>query len=101
MSNLIKTYFGYITQISYNIEWISIQKLNKYLTNNALEKFYAAILHKKSKIYQIVKELLGLISQNCQRGKTSKRDRERLKDFPLLVQNINDFWNEPKNFSES
>ena len=63
MSNLIKTYFGYLTQISYNIEWISIQKLNKYLTNYALEKFYAAILHKrKSKIYQIVKEFLGLIS---------------------------------------
>ena len=102
MSNLIKTYFGYLTQISYNIEWISIQKLNKYLTNNVLEKFYAAILHKrKSKIYQIVKELLGLISQNCQRGKPSKRDRERLKDFPLLIQTINNFWNEPKNFSES
>ena len=37
----------------------------------------------------------------CQRGKTSKRDRERLKDFSLLVQTINNFWNEPKNFSES
>jgi hypothetical protein len=102
MSNLIKTYLGYLTQISHNIEWISIQKLNKYLTNNVLEKFYTAILNNgKSKIYQIVKELLGLIAQNCQREKPSRRDRERLKDFPLLVQTINEFWNEPKIFSES
>ena len=93
MSMLIKTYLGYLAQISHNFEWLSMQKLNSYLSGSVLDKFYMAIMNcGKSKIYQVVKELFELIGQNCQRGKPSARDRELLKDFPALVDAINSFW---------
>ena len=93
MSMLIKTYLGYLAQISHNFEWLSMQKLNSYLSGSVLDKFYMAIMNcGKSKIYQVVKELFELIAQNCQRGKPSARDRELLKDFPVLVDAINSFW---------
>ncbi len=93
MSMLIKTYLGYLAQISHNFEWLSMQKLNSYLSGSVLDKFYMAIMnYGKSKIYQVVKELFELIAPNCQRGKPSARDRELLKDFPALVDAINSFW---------
>ena len=99
MSNVIKTYLGYLAQISHNVEWMSMQKLNRYLTGSVLERFYAAILnYGKSKIYQVVNDLLGLIAQNCQRGEPSARDRKLLKDFPTLVRAINAIWDAPKKF---
>ncbi len=99
MSNVIKTYLGYLAQISHNVEWMSMQKLNRYLTGSVLERFYAAIMnYGKSKIHQVVNDLLGLIAQNCQRGEPSARDRKLLKDFPTLVRAINAIWDAPKNF---
>ena len=96
---MIKTFFGYLTQIDYDIGLISIQKLNKRLANTNLLNFYKALIfYGKSKTYKIVKELLGIIALNCQREKSSTRDKEQLKDFPTLVYTINNFWNDPKNF---
>ena len=93
MSNVIKTYLGYLAQISHDIEWMSMLKLNSYLSGGVLERFYSAILNcGKSKIYQVVNELLELIAQNCRRGEPSARDRDLLKDFPTLVEAINSIW---------
>ena len=58
ISTLIKTFFGYLTQIDYDIGLISIQKLNKRLANTNLLNFYKALIfYGKSKTYKIVKEL--------------------------------------------
>ncbi len=69
-------------------DYYKVSQLKLFCAEEFKKLVMTIATREKSTIYQIFKELTEFVKTRCLRGAPSQRDKDRLKDLPLLVWDI-------------
>lgn len=84
----LKACFANIARAKYGIEWLSMEKCH-CVTTQVIDLIKALIGRGATVRWERSKALAEHMATKCQRTTPSQRDKDRLKDLPLLLDYIN------------